>query len=176
MKITKPLALVAAASALAVALVGSTDRKEDFKGPAYLMVQGGGLESSVVIHHGPRYREVDPDGGVLMQVLESVAPTDEAVPGPTTSRYYEVLEYWFDADVPRPNADGTPSEPLDPGLAHALSRIYPDEPGGAVWNQYLSFQRVPDFDGPRAESDAPYRPISGEGIALLRDAGLTFTQ
>lgn len=162
---------------LSIALVASTGHSETFKGPSYLLIQGGGLENPVVVHHGPA-ENWHPDRSDVLHLLGSPG---EEVPEPQTPRYYEVYEFWPSATTPLPVADGTPSEPLDPAQADAVSRIYPDEPRGPAWNPYLqpflAIQRMAS-DGAVPErpvrSPKEYRTISASGRELLESYGLTF--
>jgi hypothetical protein len=162
---------VAATFALTLALLGGTPEAEIFKGPAYLLIQGGGLEEPVTIHHGPQVEGWNTADSPLMRLLMSFTSAREPAPEPETSRYYEVYEFWALPGVPMPRADGLPDGPLDPGLAVSVSRIYPDEPGGPVWNRS---NMVPDFNSPGARSTEPYRRITGTGIGVLQNAGLSF--
>ncbi len=159
------------AVALLFALLGSSSDAPERKGPAYLLIRGGDLEAPILVHHGGR--DVGPSDSPLMRVLMSLGSVTDPAPPPETSRYYEVLEFWASPDVPWPGLDGRPEEPLDPATARAISRIYPDEPGGPVWNQYVD---PGNFRGPRVESSKPYRPIDDRGAELLRSLGLTFGQ
>lgn len=165
---------VAMAIGLSLALSGSTDRPAPWKGPSYLMIRGGGLEAPVVIHHSLGGDGTDVETGLILPILSSVGSSRSPSYRPATERFYEVFEYWASPGVPLPRWNGLPSEPLDPAEAVAVSRIYPDEPGGAVWNQYLTRGRLPNFESPQVESDVPFRPISSRGVVLLRRVGLTF--
>jgi hypothetical protein len=152
-------------AALTLALMGSTSFPEARKVPAYLMIRGGGLEEPVVLHHGTGPEEGIRTDSPIMGVIVALNTSGGDVPDPVTSRYYEVLEFWAGPSVPVRSADGSPSEPLDPETATSISTIYPDEPGGPIWN--LAGLRAP------ADLPAPYRRIEASGWTIFQGVGLT---
>jgi hypothetical protein len=184
---------------LTAVLVGSTDPPAVLKAPAYLLIRGPGLDHPVVLHNGPGGHNWALDGSEVVRLIQS---RGEQAPAPVGSRYYEVFEFWRSSLTPEPSADGSPSGPLVPEYASAVSRIYADEPGGPIWNPYLQpigdpslLVFPPPEDGieavrarqewlarrvdeahraPPVESTAEYRRLSPTGIALLESHGLRF--
>ena len=184
---------------LTTVLMGSTHPPAVLKAPAYLLIQGPGLDRPVVLHNGPGGRNWDANSSEVVRLIQS---RGEQALEPGSSRYYEVFEFWNSSLTPEPTADGSPGGPLFPEYASAVSRIYADEPGGPIWNPYLQPAGDPSLsvfppleDGieaararqewlaarvdeahraPPVESTAEYRRLSRSGIALLESHGLTF--
>lgn len=135
------LAVLAAFAALAATSA------DDRKGPAYLLIVGNDLEAPVLLHH----ESADLFASNQSDLSRLFRGVGEEVATPRSTRYYEVYEFWPGPPTPPANADGTPSAALDPDLADSVSRIYPDEPGGPVWNpEFMPF-------GVRDEGERPWR-------------------
>jgi len=146
---TATTATTAATATTAIAAIAAiaASSAEDRKGPAYLLITGEDLEAPVVVHH----ESADLFASNQSDLSRLFRGVGEVVSAPRSTRYYDVYEFWPGPPTPPANADGTPSAPLDPELADSVSRIYPDEPGGPVWNPDLM-----PF-GVREEGERPWR-------------------
>lgn len=189
-----PRAFPAFAVVLSLLLLGATPVEAPRKGIVYLMIQGGGLVAPVIVHHGEQPHSIAPldEGGdpLLALVSRGFGPALDPAPE-MAGRYYEVGEFLMYSDrVPLPGPSGMPDGPLRMEDADMVSRIYPDAPGGPVWNYRGPRVEVILHSGGAAgrdvfvelrsgtrapwESSAPFRAISPDGQRQLESMGLVF--
>jgi hypothetical protein len=138
--------------------------------PHFALIRGGGLDSAVLLYHA-NVTFIDGVADLRESPLAIVYSSLNWVTQPDSGmlaqqRYYEVAEFYGPRYMYWYGESGKPDRPLRFRDANHFSRIYPDAPGGAVWDRPSSQPR---------NSSAPFVGIPEEAAHVLRSLGLDLT-